>query len=109
MGLAYVDTRSIIAGNLDKKIAERAAVFEASLARKEAAIAYDQGEKKHADSILNKVRKKLEGFTVRSSKVQQEVMEMEDYQKGLGKAMPARERALIQKRVKYKSQAVEGC
>ena len=109
MGLAYVESQQVAAASLEKDIAERSAVFEANLARKEAAIAYDQGEKQRADSILNKVRKKLEGFTGRSSKVQQEVTEMEDYQKGLGKAMPARERALIQKQIKNKNQVLEGC
>lgn len=109
IGLAYIKNPQAIAENLDKDIAERSAVFEANLARKEAALAYDQGEEKRADSILNRVKKKLEGFTVRSSKVQQEMTEMEDYQKGLEQPMPARERALMQKRVKHKSQAVEGC
>ncbi|MCI5219808.1 MAG: VWA domain-containing protein, partial [Candidatus Electrothrix sp. LOE2] len=109
IGLAYIENPQAIAENLDKDIAERSAVFEANLARKEAALAYDQGEEKRADSILNRVKKKLEGFTVRSSKVQQEMTEMEDYQKGLEQPMPARERALMQKRVKHKSQAVEGC
>lgn len=109
IGLAYVQNRQVIAENLDKELAERSAVFEANLARKEAAIAYDQGEKKRADSILNKVKKQIKGLANDSGRVQQEVLEMENYQEGLGKAMPARERALIQKRVKYKSQAIEGC
>ena len=107
IGLAYINNRQGIAENLDKGIAERSAVFEAGLARKEAAMAYDRGEKQRADSILDTVRKKIEGFTVRSSKVRQEVSEMEDYQKALGKAMPARERSLIQKQVKHKSQTLE--
>ncbi|MCW5208305.1 hypothetical protein VU11_06600, partial [Desulfobulbus sp. US2] len=89
--------------------AERSAVFEAHLARKEAALAVDRGETKRADSILDLVKKKIEGLAGSSSRVQQEVSEMESYQKGLEQPMPARERALMQKRVKHKSQAIEGC
>jgi Ca-activated chloride channel family protein len=109
LGLAYMKSQQAIAGNLDKEVAERSAVFEANLARKEAAMAFDQGETKRADSILDRVKKKLKGFAGSSSRVQQEVSEMEDYQKGLVQPMPARERALMQKRVKHKSQAIEGC
>ena len=109
IGLAYVENRQVIAENLDKNVSDRSAVFEANLARKEAALAFDQGEKKRADSILDRVKKTLEGFAGRSSQVQQEVSEMEDYQKGLEQPMPARERALMQKRVKHKSHVIEGC
>jgi Ca-activated chloride channel family protein len=107
IGLAYIKNQQAIAENMDKEIAERSAVFEANYARMEAAQAYDRGETKRADSILNKVMKKLEGLTTSSGRVQQEVSEMEDYQKGLGQDMPARERARTQKKVKYKSQAIE--
>ncbi|MGB5684680.1 MAG: VWA domain-containing protein [Candidatus Electrothrix sp.] len=109
IGLAYIKSQQAIAENLNKDISDRSAVFEANLARKEAALAFDQGEKKRADSILDRVKKQLEGFAGSSSRVQQEVSEMEDYQKGLEQPMPARERALMQKRVKHKSQAIEGC
>ncbi|WP_339132994.1 MAG: VWA domain-containing protein [Candidatus Electrothrix sp. GW3-4] len=109
IGLAYIKSQQAIAENMDKEVVERSAVFEANFARKEAAQAYDRGEKKQADSILNRVKKKLEGLAASSSRVQQEVSEMEDYQKGLEEPLPARERALEQKRVKYKSQAIEGC
>ncbi|MCW5214453.1 VWA domain-containing protein, partial [Desulfobulbus sp. US5] len=109
IGLAYIKSQQAIAGNLDKGIAERSAVFEAHLARKEAALAVDRGETKRADSILDLVKKKIEGLAGSSSRVQQEVSEMESYQKGLEQPMPARERALMQKRVKHKSQAIEGC
>ena len=108
IGLAYLRSQQAIAENMNKEIAERSAVFEASYARMKAAHAYDRGEKKRADSILNKVKKKLEGLTsYSSSRVQQEVSEMNEYQKGLDTSMPARERALMQKKVKYKSQAIE--
>ncbi|MCI5138992.1 MAG: hypothetical protein D3922_11395 [Candidatus Electrothrix sp. AR1] len=109
IGLAYIKSQQAIAENLNKEVSERSAVFEAHLARKEAALAFDQGEKKRADSILDRVKKKLEGFAGSSNLVQQEVSEMEDYKKGLELPMPARERALMQKRVKHKSQAIEGC
>ena len=109
IGLAYIKSRQAIAENMDQEVSERSAVFEANLARKEAALAFDQGEKKRADSILDRVKKKLEGFAGSSSRVQQEVSDMESYQKGLEKPMPARQRALEQKRVKHKSQAIEGC
>ncbi|MCI5124504.1 MAG: hypothetical protein D3925_08525 [Candidatus Electrothrix sp. AR5] len=109
IGLAYIKNQQAITDNLDKDISDRSAVFEANFARKEAALAFDQGEKKRADSILDRVKKTLEGFAGRSSLVQQEVSEMENYQKGLERPMPARERALMQKRVKHKSQAIEGC
>ncbi|MCW5212711.1 VWA domain-containing protein [Desulfobulbus sp. TB] len=107
--LAYVKSRQVSEEQQDKKVAERSAVFEANLARQKAAIAYDKGEKKRADSILNQVKSKLQGLAGSSMRVQQEVAEMEDYQQGLDKPMPVRERALMQKRVKHKSQAIEGC
>ncbi|XCN71465.1 MAG: VWA domain-containing protein [Candidatus Electrothrix aestuarii] len=109
IGLAYVKSPQAIAGNLDKEVAERSAVFEANFARMEAAQAYDRGEKKRAASILNTVKKKLEGLTSSSRRVQQEVTEMEEYQQGLEQAMPASKRAMMQKQVKYKGQALEGC
>ena len=109
IGMAYIKSQQAVAENLDQEVAERSAVFEANLARKEAALAFDRGEKKQADSILNRVKKKLEGLAGSSQRVQQEVTEVESYQKGLEQAMPARERSLLQKRVKHKSQAVEGC
>ncbi|MCI5207978.1 MAG: hypothetical protein D3910_04125, partial [Candidatus Electrothrix sp. ATG2] len=109
IGMAYIKSQQAVAENLDQEVAERSAVFEANLARKEAALAFDRGEKKQADSILNRVKKKLEGLAGSSQRVQQEVTEMESYQKGLEQPMPARERSLLQKRVKHKSQAVEGC
>ncbi|MDU9049090.1 MAG: VWA domain-containing protein [Candidatus Electrothrix sp. Rat3] len=108
IGLAYIKSQQAIADNLDKEIAERSAVFEANLARKEAALAVDRGEIKRADSILDLVKKKIKGLAGSSSRVQQEVSDMESYQEGLEKPMPARERALVQKRVKHKSQAIEG-
>ncbi|MCI5116983.1 MAG: hypothetical protein D3913_03275, partial [Candidatus Electrothrix sp. LOE1_4_5] len=107
--LAYVKSRQVSEEQQDKAVAERSAVFEANLARQKAAIAYDKGEKKRADSILNQVKSKLKGLAGSSMKVQAEVSEMEDYQQGLNTIMPARERALMQKRVKHKSQAIEGC
>jgi Ca-activated chloride channel family protein len=109
MGIAYIKSQQAVAENLDQEVAERSAVFEANLARKEAAQAFDRGEKKQADTILDKVKNKLKGFAVQSSRVEQEVAEMEKYQQGLEQPMPARERSLLQKRVKHKSQAVEGC
>ncbi|MCI5141893.1 MAG: hypothetical protein D3909_09250, partial [Candidatus Electrothrix sp. ATG1] len=109
IGMAYIKSQQAVAENLDQEVAERSAVFEANLARKEAALAFDRGEKKQADSILNRVKKKLEGLAGSSQRVQQEVTEVESYQKGLEQTMPARERSLLQKRVKHKSQAVEGC
>ncbi|MCI5158980.1 MAG: hypothetical protein D3906_11215, partial [Candidatus Electrothrix sp. AUS1_2] len=107
IGLAYMRSRQAIAGNLDKEVTERSAVFEANFARMEAAQAYDRGEKQQADSILNTVKKKLKGLASSSDRVQQEVTEMEEYQKGMEQPMPARQRALTQKQTKYKSQAVE--
>jgi Ca-activated chloride channel family protein len=107
MGLAYVNNQQAVAEQQNKEVAERSAVFEASLARKQAALAYDRGEKKRADSILDKVKNKLEGLAGSSRLVQQEVVEMEEYQKGIAQPMPARERALIQKQVKHKSQVLE--
>ncbi|MCI5134949.1 MAG: VWA domain-containing protein [Candidatus Electrothrix sp. AW2] len=107
--LAYVKSRQVSEEQQDKAVAERSAVFEANLARQKAAIAYDKGEKKRADSILNQVKSKLKGLAGSSMKVQAEVSEMEDYQQGLNTIMPARERALMQKRIKHKSQAIEGC
>ncbi len=108
IGLAYIRNQQAIADNQNKEIAERSAVFEANLARKEAALAVDRGETKRADSILDLVKKKIKGLAGSSSRVQQEVSDMESYQKGLEKPMPARERALVQKQVKHKSQAIEG-
>ncbi len=109
IGVAYVNSQQAIEENRNKDIAERSAVFEASLARKEAAMAFDRGEKKRADSILDRVKNKLESLAGSSRRVQQEVAEMEEYQKGIDQPMPARERSLMQKRVKHKSQAIEGC
>ncbi|RWX46385.1 von Willebrand factor type A domain-containing protein [Candidatus Electrothrix aarhusensis] len=108
IGLTYIRNQQAIAENLNHEITERSAVFEANLARKEAALAVDRGETKHADSILNLVKKKIKGLAGSSNRVQQEVSDMESYQKGLEKPMPARERALLQKQVKHKSQALEG-
>jgi Ca-activated chloride channel family protein len=108
IGLTYIRNQQAIAENLNHEITERSAVFEANLARKEAALAVDRGETKHADSILNLVKKKIKGLAGSSNRVQQEVSDMESYQKGLEKTMPARERALLQKQVKHKSQALEG-
>uniref|UniRef100_UPI0040577354 vWA domain-containing protein n=2 Tax=Candidatus Electrothrix sp. TaxID=2170559 RepID=UPI0040577354 len=107
IGLAYVKSREAVNEKRKKEIAERSAVFEASLARKEAAMAFDRGEKKRADSILDKVKNKIKGLAGSNRRVQQEVAEMEEYQKGIDQPMPAHERSLMQKRVKHKSQAVE--
>jgi Ca-activated chloride channel family protein len=109
IGVAYVKSQQALEGNRNQEITERSAVFEANFARKEAAMAFDRGEKKQADSILNRVKNKLEGLAGSSRRVQQEVAEMEAYQKGIEQPMPARERSLMQKRVKHKSQAIEGC
>ncbi|MCI5222288.1 MAG: hypothetical protein D3924_06340 [Candidatus Electrothrix sp. AR4] len=107
IGLSYIENEKAAKANLNTEVAERSAVFEAHHARKEAAVAFDRGERKRADSILDRVRKKLEGLASRSSRVQSEVSEMESYQKGLGESMPSSKRALEQKRVKHKSQALE--
>jgi len=108
IGLAYIKDRQTVAEQQSKEIAERSAVFEANHARKEAALAFDRGEKKRADSILDRVKNKLESLAGSSRRVQQEVAEMEEYQKNIAQPMAARERSLMQKQVKHKSQAIEG-
>ncbi len=107
IGLAYINSQQAMEENRDQDVAERSAVFEANFARKEAAMAFDKGEKKRANSILDTVKNKLKGLAGSNRRVQQEVAEMEEYQKGIEQPMPARERSLMQKRVKHKSQAVE--
>jgi Ca-activated chloride channel family protein len=109
VGLAYIENAKTAEANLNRDVAERSAVFEANHAKQEAARAFDRGDRSQADSILDRVRKKLGGLASRNSRVRGEVSDMESYQKTFEQSMPASKRALEQKRVKYKSQAIEGC
>jgi hypothetical protein len=94
----------------NKEVLERAAVFEANHARQAAALAVDKGEQSRAAAILNEAKKKIEAAApAPSAKVQGELSAIESYSDSISKPKEAKERSLEQKKVKHRSQAIEGC
>ncbi|MCI5147038.1 MAG: hypothetical protein D3923_16325 [Candidatus Electrothrix sp. AR3] len=107
LSLKYTEDKKEAEVHQDKEVAERSAVFEANYARAEAAKAFDQGDQDKADNILNRAKKKLKAAPVASSRVQEEISDIDAYQGIINQPMSKKQRNLEQKRVKYKSQAIE--
>jgi Ca-activated chloride channel family protein len=111
LGMTYTDDEKIATARQDKDVLARAAVFEANHAKQEAALAIDKGDQNRATVILSEAKKKIEAAApvAASPKVQEELTKMDSYAKNISKPMEAKDRALEQKQVKYRSQAIEGC
>lgn len=109
--LSIISTEDAAAatGRQNKEVLERAAVFEANHARQQAALAVDKGDQTRAAAILNEAKTKIEAAApAPSPTVQSELSAIDAYSKSVSKPMKAEDRAMEQKKVKYRSQAVEG-
>ncbi|MCW5198641.1 VWA domain-containing protein [Desulfobulbus sp. F3] len=110
LGVIYTDDEKIAAARQNKEVMERAAVFEANQAKKEAAQAVDKGDQRRAAAILTEAKKKIEAAAPpASAKVKDELAKMDFYAEKVSKPMEAKARALEQKQVKHRVQALEGC
>jgi len=110
LGILYTDDEKSVASRQNKEVLERAAVFEANQAKKEAALAVDKGDQSKATVILGEAKKKIETvMPAASQKVQDELAIMDSYTKNINKPMGAEDRSLEQKQVKHRAQALEGC
>ncbi|WP_417913643.1 vWA domain-containing protein [Candidatus Electronema sp. JM] len=111
LGVIYTDDEKSVASRQNKEVLERAAVFEANQAKKEAALAVDKGDQSRAAAILGAARNKIEAVApaAASPKVQNELTQMDSYAQSVNKPMDSKERSLEQKKVKHRAQAVEGC
>jgi Ca-activated chloride channel family protein len=109
LGMTYTDDEKIVVTRQNKDVQERAVVFEANQAKKEAALAVDKGDQSRAADILNTVKKKIEAAApAASAKAQEELSIIDSYSKNISKPMQTKDRALEQKQIKYRSQAIEG-
>ncbi len=104
--LQYVRTRAAVDKNIDREVAERAAVFEANAARQEAARMVDEGDLDGAREVLGKARKKLRNAPVQSGAVKDELSETEAYESAIEAPMSSQEKKAVQKGVKYDSYRV---
>ncbi len=110
LGVIYTNDEKTALASLNKEVQERAAVFEANQAKKEAAQAVDKGDQSKATAILGEARKKIEAAApAPSAKVQNELSAMDSYTQSINAPKESKDRALEQKKVKYRAQAVEGC
>ncbi|MCW5199505.1 hypothetical protein VU05_02075, partial [Desulfobulbus sp. F1] len=110
LGMTYTDDEKIVVTRQNKDVQERAVVFEANQAKKEAALAVDKGNQSRAADILNTVKKKIQAAApAASAKAQEELSTIDSYSKNISKPMQTKDRALEQKQIKYRSQAIEGC
>jgi Ca-activated chloride channel family protein len=110
IGLTYTEDDKIAASHYNRAVGERSAVFEANYAKEQAALAFERGDKNMADSILTTVQSVLQAAPAATSdKVQKEMSGVWEYQENLKKSMPKSSRQRMQKSVKHKSQAIEGC
>ena len=110
LSIISTEDAAAAAARQNKEVLERAAVFEANHARQAAALAVDKGEQSRAAAILNEARKKIEiAAPAPSAKVQGELSAIESYSDSISKPMKAEDRAMEQKKVKHRSQAIEGC
>lgn len=110
LSIISTEDAAAAAARQNKEVLERAAVFEANHARQQAALAVDKGEQARAAAILSEARKKIEAAAPAASPtVQSELSAIDSYSKSVSKPMKAEDRAMEQKKVKHRSQAVEGC
>ena len=110
LSITSTENATAAAARQNKDVLERAAVFEANHAKQEAALAVDKGEQDRAATLLSEARKKIEAAApAASAKVQSELSALDSYSANISKPMAADERSLEQKKVKHRSQALEGC
>jgi Ca-activated chloride channel family protein len=93
----------------DQDVSDRSSVFEAHAARSRAAQAVDRGNLGEAERILKEMQRQLEAMSVQSDLVIREIRAVKNYSRTLRSPMSREERIRVQKRVKYRSYAIEGC
>ncbi len=107
--LTYLQDQTAIHQKRDQGVTERSFVFEAHTARSKAAAAVDQGDMASARMILDKAKRQLNAAEVQSKKVRREIRSVEIYAAELNKSLDRKAKASLQKKVKYRSYALEGC
>ncbi|MEN8140796.1 MAG: VWA domain-containing protein [Thermodesulfobacteriota bacterium] len=109
VSLSYSDDAAFVRGQRHGLISERAAVFEAHHARSRAARAVDKGDMAQAGKILARAQRRLDHRGQLNGRLRREKKAINDYAQALKRPMDRRTRARMQKKVKYKSYALEGC
>ncbi len=93
----------------NKGVSERTSIFKAHYARSQAAEAVDRGEMAAAKNILAKAKKDLQKSGLKTQKLREQKREVEAYATSLHKKIGRKDRARIQKAVKYDRHVLEGC
>ena len=107
--LYYDHDRHRISAYRHDGISERSAFFEAHYARARAAQAVDQGDLNKALQILSRADEKITPMAKFSPRLRQVQQEIRSYANALQGPLNRRQKAHIQKRVKYKTYLIEGC
>lgn len=101
--LEWVDDRDEVRRRVNREVSERSSVFEANAARQRAAELVDRGDVAGARRVLRDNKAKLEAAPVQSEVVRQELGESASYEDAISAPMEEKERAAVQKKVKYRS------
>ncbi len=109
LALTYGSYGPSIEQSRNREVSKRASTFEAHYARSRAAKAVDGGNINRAKQILTENNRRLREFPVQSDAIVCELDANKAYGESLDRQHTPKDRARVQKAVKYKSYTLEGC
>ena len=105
---AMRDERRVGQGRNDE-VVERSYIFEVNEARKRAARAVDRGNMQEAEQVLAEVEKRLDRAPVKTERLSKEKSSIREYATAVRSRPEGGRLRSLQKKVKHRTYALEGC